>query len=505
MSKVYDVFVVGGGINGSGVARDAAGRGYSVGLAEMNDLASGTSSWSTKLIHGGLRYLEHYEFRLVREALFEREVLLKMAPHIIRPMRFVLPHHKGLRPAWLLRLGLFIYDHLGGRKILPATTTLDLASDPAGRVLKKQFSKAFEYSDCIVNDARLVVLNAMDARDKGAEIFTRTKLISARKSRDGWALQLQSTETGTVRDVSAKLIVNAGGPWVDEILTAAAGENRAANVRLVQGSHIVVRRKFDHPKAYFFQNSDERIFFAIPYEQDYTLIGTTDRDFVGDPSDAKISEDEISYLCDGASQYFTDPVTRDDIVWTFSGVRPLYDDGASKAQEATRDYVLRADGNKDSRIINVFGGKLTTYRRLAEALMAKVEDAIGTRGAPWTKDSALPGGDFEVGDYDAVLSRISSAYPFLEATNRERLVRAYGLKCHEFLGEAKSYQDLGEHFGHGLTSSEVNYLMSEEWARTSADVLWRRSKLGIRFTQEQSERLEKYMREHKQLQNLAAE
>ncbi|MEQ8480533.1 MAG: glycerol-3-phosphate dehydrogenase [Hoeflea sp.] len=505
MSKVYDVFVVGGGINGCGVARDAAGRGYSVGLAEMNDLGSGTSSWSTKLIHGGLRYLEHYEFRLVREALIEREVLLRMAPHIIRPMRFVLPYHKGMRPAWLLRLGLFLYDHLGGRKLLPGTRVLNLTSDPAGEVLRNQFTKAFEYSDCIVNDARLVVLNAMDARNKGAEIFTRTKLISARKSADGWALRLQASETGTIREVAAKLIVNAGGPWVDEILRAAAGENKAANVRLVQGSHIVIRRKFDHPKAYFFQNSDERIFFAIPYEQDYTLIGTTDRDFEGDPSNASIAEDEISYLCDGASQYFKDPVTRGDIVWTFSGVRPLYDDGASKAQEATRDYVLRTDGSGDARVINIFGGKITTYRRLAEALLAKVEDAIGLRGSPWTMNSALPGGEFAVDEYEDVLSTISASYPFLDVTNCERLVRAYGLKCREILAGAKSFEDMGEHFGHGLTAAEVRYLISQEWAWTSADVLWRRSKLGIRFTQEQTGRLETYMREYKQVQNLAAE
>ncbi|WP_422372223.1 glycerol-3-phosphate dehydrogenase [Hoeflea sp.] len=505
MSKFYDVFVVGGGINGCGVARDAAGRGYSVGLAEMNDLGSGTSSWSTKLIHGGLRYLEHFEFRLVREALIEREVLLKMAPHIIRPMRFVLPYHNGMRPAWLLRLGLFLYDHLGGRKILPGTRVLDLASDQAGEVLRTQFTKAFEYSDCCVNDARLVVLNAMDARDKGAEIFTRTKLISARKSADAWTLQLQATESGAMREVSARLIVNAGGPWVDEILRSAAGANKAINVRLVQGSHIVIRRKFDHPKAYFFQNSDERIFFAIPYEQDYTLIGTTDRDFEGDPSKATIAEDEISYLCEGASQYFKAPVTRDDIVWTFSGVRPLYDDGASKAQEATRDYVLRTDGDNSARIINVFGGKITTYRRLAEALLGKIEDAIGARGAPWTRNSALPGGEFDVGEFEDLLAKVGARYPFLDATNCERLVRAYGLKCHEFLGAAKSHEDLGEHFGHGLTGSEVRYLMSEEWAWTSADVLWRRSKLGIRFSQEQTDRLETYMHEYKQLQNLAAE
>jgi glycerol-3-phosphate dehydrogenase len=390
LARVYDIFVVGGGINGCGIARDAAGRGYSVGLAEMNDLGSGTSSWSTKLIHGGLRYLEHYEFRLVREALIEREVLLKMAPHIIWPMRFVLPHHKGMRPAWLLRLGLFLYDHLGGRKILPGTRVLDLKTDPAGRPLKDQFSKAFEYSDCWVNDARLVVLNAMDAKARGADIFTRTRLISARRSGDGWDIELQPDGGKATRQVRARLIVNAGGPWVDDILRESIGQNKAGNVRLVQGSHIVIRRKFEHHKAYFFQNSDERIFFAIPYEQEYTLIGTTDQDFEGDPSEVKISDAEIDYLCDGASQYFSEPVTRDDIVWTFSGVRPLYDDGASKAQEATRDYVLRADGGAEAKVVNVFGGKITTYRRLAESVLRKVEDALGAKGRAWTRESVCP-------------------------------------------------------------------------------------------------------------------
>ncbi|MBV6649855.1 MAG: glycerol-3-phosphate dehydrogenase [Hoeflea sp.] len=505
LSRVYDIFVVGGGINGCGIARDAAGRGYAVGLAEMNDLGSGTSSWSTKLIHGGLRYLEHYEFRLVREALIEREVLLKMAPHIIWPMRFVLPHHKGMRPAWLLRLGLFLYDHLGGRKILPGTRVLDLKTDPAGRPLKNEFAKAFEYSDCWVNDARLVVLNAMDAKARGADIFTRTKLVSARRSGDGWDIELQADGSKASRQVRAKLIVNAGGPWVDDILRESIGQNKAGNVRLVQGSHIVVRRKFDHPKAYFFQNSDERIFFAIPYEQDYTLIGTTDQDFEGDPSDVNISDAEIAYLCDGASQYFSEPVTRDDIVWTFSGVRPLYDDGASKAQEATRDYVLRADGGAEAKVINVFGGKITTYRRLAESVLRKVEDAIGAKGRAWTRESVLPGGEFGVEGFAPLLAEIRSRYPFLQPGQSERLVRAYGLKCREILGSARSGEDLGEDFGHGLTEAEVRYQMKYEFARAAEDVVWRRSKLGIRFSREQLDRLKAFMDENRQLQNLAAE
>jgi glycerol-3-phosphate dehydrogenase len=505
LSEVCDIFVVGGGINGCGIARDAAGRGYSVCLAEMNDLGSGTSSWSTKLIHGGLRYLEHYEFRLVREALIEREVLLNMAPHIIWPLRFVLPHHKGMRPAWLLRLGLFLYDHLGGRKILPATKVLDLRNDTAGGPLKDEFTKAFEYSDCWVNDARLVVLNAMDAKAKGAEISTRTKVVSAKRTDDLWEIDLQDAHTGTKRRVSARVIVNAGGPWVDDILRTSIGENEAHNVRLVQGSHIVVRKKFEHPKAYFFQNSDERIFFAIPYEQDFTLIGTTDQDFHGDPSNVKISDEEIDYLCAGASHYFKEPVTRDDIVWTYSGVRPLYDDGASKAQEATRDYVLRTDGTAGPKVINIFGGKITTYRRLAESMLAKVEEAIGSKGAPWTKGSVLPGGEFGVFGFSDLLSKVCSNYPFLETPHSERLVRSYGLKTLEILNGARSREDLGEDFGHGLTEAEVNYLMKNEWAQTAADVVWRRSKLGIRFSPEQTARLDAFMREHKQLQNSAAE
>ncbi len=506
MSTIYDIFVIGGGINGCGIARDAVGRGYSVCLAEMNDLGSGTSSWSTKLVHGGLRYLEHYEFRLVREALIEREVLLNMAPHIIWPMRFVLPHHKGLRPAWLLRLGLFLYDNLGGRKILPGTKVVNLNSDITGTPLKDKYTKAFEYSDCWVNDARLVVLNAMDAKAKGAEIHTSTKVVSANKLKDHWEIILQSAETSVIHKVRSKLIVNAGGPWVDEILQASMGKNDAQNVRLVQGSHIVIRKKFDHPKAYFFQNSDERIFFAIPYEQDFTLVGTTDQDYEGDPSDVEITPTEIEYLCAGASDYFKEPITEDDIVWTFSGVRPLYDDGASKAQEATRDYVLRMDGEpSEPKVINTFGGKITTYRRLAESMLEMVGDEIGVKGSSWTKDSILPGGEFGVSGYNELLSKVHLKYPFLETTHCERLVRAYGLKIFDILKDAKSLDDLGQDFGHSLNEAEVRYLIGSEWAKTADDILWRRSKLGIRFTEDQTIDLKTFIDKNKQLQKLAAE
>ncbi|TIT05813.1 MAG: glycerol-3-phosphate dehydrogenase, partial [Mesorhizobium sp.] len=382
---IHDIFVIGGGINGCGIARDAVGRGFSVYLAEMNDLASGTSSGSTKLIHGGLRYLEFYEFRLVREALMEREVLWKNAPHIIWPMRFVLPYAKGLRPAWLIRLGLFLYDHIGGRKLLPATKTLDMATDPAGKPLKPLFRKAFEYSDGWVNDARLVALNARDAADRGAIIRTRTKVVSARRDASIWTVKVQNVLTGDTEEVRARLLVNAAGPWVDHVLQTAVGQNEVHNVRLVQGSHIIVAKKFDDPRAYFFQNKDGRIIFAIPYEEEFTLIGTTDRDYPGDPHDVKISDAEIDYLCAAASEYFAQPVKRSDIVWTYSAVRPLYDDGASKAQEATRDYVLKADGGEGvAPLVNAFGGKITTFRRLAESMLEKIEGFLGKRGKPWT-------------------------------------------------------------------------------------------------------------------------
>ena len=412
-TPIHDIAVIGGGINGCGIARDAVGRGFSVLLAEMDDLASGTSSGSTKLIHGGLRYLEFYEFRLVREALMEREVLWRNAPHIIRPLRFVLPHAQGLRPAWMLRLGLFLYDHIGGRRLLPPTRTLDMRADPAGKPLKPLFSKAFEYSDGWVDDARLVVLNARDAADRGAVIRTRTKVAAARREDGLWVLALEDRNSGAVEEARARLLVNAAGPWVDHVLSETVGLRDAHNVRLVQGSHIVVRRKFDDPRAYFFQNRDGRIIFAIPYEDDFTLIGTTDRDYPGDPHEVRISEEEIDYLCAAASEYFAEAVRRADIVWTYSAVRPLYDDGASKAQEATRDYVLKAEGGHgEAPLLNAFGGKITTYRRLAEAMLEKIEGFLGRRGAPWTAAAPLPGGDFPATGFAAEAARLAADYPF---------------------------------------------------------------------------------------------
>jgi glycerol-3-phosphate dehydrogenase len=491
---VFDLAVIGGGVNGCGIARDAAGRGASVVLFEQNDLASATSSASTKLIHGGLRYLEHYEFRLVREALMEREVLWRMAPHIIWPLRFVLPHHQGLRPAWLLRLGLFLYDHLGGRKLLPPTRTLDLGREPAGRPLKDDQAKAFEYSDCWVEDSRLVVLNAADAAERGAEIRTGTKVISAERHDRLW--RVTTERDGRRETIEAKALVNAAGPWVGEVLNGVVRSNTKAAVRMVQGSHIVVRRLFEHDSCYIFQNADGRIVFAIPYERDFTLIGTTDRDYRGDPATAAIAAEEIDYLCAAASEYFREPVTRDKVVWTYSGVRPLYDDGASKAQEATRDYVLTLDApGAEAPLLSVFGGKITTYRRLAEAAIEKLEPHADWAQRPgWTKETSLPGGDFPVTGFDALVGEVGARHAWLERSTIARLVRAYGTRVHEMLAGAQACSDLGRHFGADLYELEVRYLMRAEFARRAADVLWRRTKLGLRFSDPQRQALDEFMR-----------
>ncbi len=483
-----DLLVVGGGINGAGIARDAVGRGASVMLVEQDDLASATSSWSTKLIHGGLRYLEYYEFRLVREALIEREVLWGIAPHIIRPLRFVLPHHKGLRPAWLLRLGLLLYDHLGGRKRLWPTRTLDLTSDAAGAPLKPGFARGFEYSDCRVDDARLVVLNARDAADRGAVIRTRTRAVSAVREEGLWRVMLEDRRTGGTETVMAKVLVNAAGPWVESFLTGVAGTTPPARVRLVQGSHIVVPRIFDHDRAYIFQNADNRIIFAIPYEDGFTLIGTTDQDYAGDPAAVKASEAEIAYLCAAASEYFRKAVTPADVVWTYSGVRPLYDDGASAAQEATRDYVLHKDGGGAvAPLLSIFGGKITTYRRLAiTALEQLVADLPALRGkVGWTASAPLPGGDIPSDLPYSYSEGLWRSHPFLVPEVAARLARSYGTRAKAILDGATSMADLGRDFGGGLTEAEIAYLKREEWAITADDVLWRRSKLGLHLDAKQ--------------------
>jgi glycerol-3-phosphate dehydrogenase len=486
-----DLFVVGGGINGCGIARDAAGRGLTVALAEMNDLASGTSSASTKLFHGGLRYLEYYEFRLVREALIERETLLRAMPHISWPLRFVLPHQAGMRPAWLLRLGLFIYDHLGGRKILPPTRTLDLRRDPAGVPLKASFTRAFEYSDCWVEDSRLVVLNARDAQARGARIMTRTRVVAASREGGLWHVSV-AHEGGSSETIRARALVNAGGPWVGDVIAGALRINSNERVRLVRGSHIVTRKLFDHDRSYILQGPDGRIIFAIPYEMDFTLIGTTDVDHEGSPSQVQCSPGEIDYLCGFASNYFEKPVTRDDVVWTFSGVRPLYDDGAKTAAAATRDYVLSLDTDGPP-LLNVFGGKITTYRRLTESALGKLAPSFPKASGSWTAGVPLPGGDFPVDGVDALTTSLRKACPFLSERWALRLVRAYGTQARDVLGDAASAAELGQDFGATLTEREVRWLMEKEFAQTAEDVVWRRTKLGLRMSREEIARLDAWM------------
>jgi len=494
-----DLLVVGGGINGCGIARDAAGRGLSVYLCEMGDLAGGTSSRSTKLIHGGLRYLEQYDFRLVREALTEREVLWRIAPHIVRPLRFVLPHQVGLRPAWMLRAGLFLYDHLGGRQRLPGTRVLDLAADSAGAPLKPgAFATGFEYSDCWVDDARLVVLNARDAAERGASIHTRTRAVAASRAQDAWHLTVAHASSGQRETIAARVLVNAAGPWVAEVSVAGLGNDPSGRVRLVQGSHIVVRKLFDHDRAYIFQRPDGRIVFAIPYEGEFTLIGTTDRDYAGDPAETAATPEEIAYLCEAATAAFAREVVPADVVWAFSGVRPLYDDGASKAQEATRDYVLKADHPEgQAPVVNIFGGKITTYRRLAEAVLERLAPHLPSRNglaAGWTGTTPLPGGEFDPDELPALTRRLARSFPFLGAPHAARLVGAYGTRAARVLGRAKSAADLGRHFGATLTEAEVRYLVGQEWAATAEDVLWRRSKLGLHLSREEASALEAWLR-----------
>jgi glycerol-3-phosphate dehydrogenase len=482
---IFDLAIIGGGINGCGIARDAAGRGHSVFLCEMNDLASGTSSWSTKLVHGGLRYLEYYEFRLVREALIEREILWQIAPHLIRPLRFVLPHHDGLRPAWLLRLGLFLYDHIGGRHLLPPTRSVDLTRDEVGRpLIPNRYTQGFEYSDCFVDDARLVVLTARDAADRGAEIRTRSRAVEVRQADGVWQVTVENTLSGARSTIAARALVNAGGPWVEDVLALGAGVNAKAKVRLVQGSHIVVRKLYAHDRAYMFQNSDGRIVFVIPYQDDFTLIGTTDRDYHGDPAKVKASAEEIEYLCDSVSEYLAKPVKPEDVVWTYSGVRPLYDDGAGEAKAATRDYVFELDTPGGAPLLSIFGGKITTHRRLAEEALERLAPYLHGAKAPegWTAKSPLPGGDFDVSAISALTAELMRGYPFLEAAHANRLAHAYGTTTGKILSNAESLADLGQSFGATLTESEVRYLIASEWARSAEDVVWRRTKLGLRLS-----------------------
>ncbi len=507
-----DIFIIGGGINGCGIARDASGRGLSVILAEQGDLAQATSSASTKLFHGGLRYLEYFEFRLVREALAERETLLVAMPHISWPMRFVLPYHpdmrfegetptgklmsavmpwmKGRRPAWLIRLGLFLYDSLGGRKILPATRTIDLTSDAAGIPLQKRFARAYEYSDCWIEDSKLVSLNARDAALRGARIMTRTRVVSAARDGEHWRVTTEGPQ-GTLTH-TARALVNAGGPWVEDIIRNVMHINSAEAVRLVRGSHIVTRKLYDHDRCYFFQGTDGRIIFAIPYEQDFTLIGTTDKDHQGAPSDAICTDDERDYLLAFASQYFAKPVTREDVVWTYSGVRPLYNDGASSATAATRDYVLSLDQN-GAPLLNVFGGKITTHRRLAEGALAKLAPFFPAAKPAWTARVPLPGGDFPQTGVAALTQDLEKRFPFLTPKWAARLTRAYGSEAATLLGKATTVADLGQDFGATLTEAEVVWLMTHEFALEATDIVWRRTKLGLRLSVAQIAQLEAFM------------
>ncbi len=518
-THTVDLFVIGGGINGCGIARDAAGRGLSVELAEMNDLASATSSASTKLFHGGLRYLEYFEMRLVREALIERETLLRAMPHISWPMRFVLPYHKdmrfegetptskllsvimpwtrGRRPAWLIRLGLFLYDHLGGRKILPATSTVDLTMAPEGKPLKDKYRKAYEYSDCWIEDSRLVVLNARDAEARGAVINTRTKVVSAERDGALWQIVLEDQDTAQLRKVHARALVNAGGPWVENVIRNTVRVNATEGVRLVRGSHIVTRKLFDHGKCYFFQGQDGRIIFTIPYETDFTLIGTTDSDHEDPNAKPECTPQEADYLCNFASEYFRKPVTREDIIWTYSGVRPLYDDGATSATAATRDYVLKLETSGPAPLLNVFGGKITTYRKLAEAAMARLAPYFDKPDGQWTAGVALPGGDFAVDGVATLVDNLQENYAFLDDFWAKRLVRAYGTDAAVILGGAKSAEDLGQSFGATLTEREIDWLMDKEYARRAEDVVWRRSKLGLRMSKAEIEALDVWMTKHK--------
>ena len=491
--KIYDVFVAGGGINGIGVARDAAGRGYSVCLCEMNDFASGTSSNSTKLIHGGLRYLEHYKFRLVQESLKEREVLLKMAPHIIWPMRFILPHSKGMRPAWLLRLGLFLYDHLGFRKILPGTSYVKLNKSELGSPLKSNFKFGYEYSDCWVDDSRLVILNAVDASLKGAKIQNYCKVTKVEKSDGLWSITTTDSIDGKQNIFKAKCFINASGPWVDDLLNSSFKRNNSKNVRLVRGSHIVVNKLFDHDRSYICQNNDNRIFFMIPYEDKYTLIGTTYIDHGQSAENVEISEEEKLYICKSANEYLNSQISLEDIVWSYSGVRPLYDDGASAAQEATRDYVIKSEQSESSLMINIFGGKITTYRRLSESILKNVEEFLGSKGDSWTNHSSLPGGDIDVDGQFDLQNKLQTKYPFLTQETLKRVVRSYGTISFDIFGDAEHIDSLGKHFGSGLYEREVAYLIQEEWARTSDDILFRRSKLGLSFSKDEIKNLNQYL------------
>ncbi|TIS78231.1 MAG: glycerol-3-phosphate dehydrogenase [Mesorhizobium sp.] len=482
-TEIVDLFVIGGGVNGAGIARDAAGRGLSVILCEKDDLAEGTSSRSGKLVHGGLRYLEYYEFRLVREALIEREVLLESAPHIIWPMRFVLPHSPDDRPAWLVRLGLFLYDHLGGRKRLPATRTLNLRTAPEGAPIKDVFKRGFEYSDCWVDDARLVIINALDAAERGAKVFTRTVCTAARREDDLWSVEMRDSRTGVRTTVRARALINAAGPWVNDIINRVAGQNSKRNVRLVKGSHIVVPKFWEGRQAYLVQNSDKRVIFINPYQNDLALIGTTDIPYDGRPEDVKADSSEIDYLIKIVNRYFKRELAGDDVIYSFSGVRPLYDDNADNPSAVTRDYIFELDASAgQAPLLSVFGGKITTFRKLAEHALDRIAAFFPKMGTPWTSKGYLPGGDIANADFEQFLGDLGRGYPWMPASLVMHYGRLYGTRTRVLVGAAKSRTDLGRCFGKDFFEREANYLFEYEWALTAADILERRTKHGLHLS-----------------------
>jgi glycerol-3-phosphate dehydrogenase len=496
-SPQFDLLVVGAGINGAGIARDAAGRGLRVLVVEQGDLAAATSQWSTKLIHGGLRYLEHYEFRLVHESLAEREMLLRQAPHIVEPLSFVLPHEPHLRPAWMLRAGLFLYDHLGRRDILPGSFGVDLSRTPWGAGLKPKFRKGFVYSDARVDDARLVVFNVMDARLHGADVRVQTTLVSARRERDAagpfWRATLR-TSSGATSEVTATALVNVAGPWVKRVRDSINEVPSKESVRHVKGSHIVVPRVHAGLHAYILQNADKRIVFVIPYQERYTLIGTTDVP-VEEFERPEISSDEIDYLLLLANTYLAQPLTRADVVWTFSGIRPLYDDGASDPSSITRDYVFKLDRGErgGAAALSIYGGKITTYRKLAEHALDELAPFVAPMKPRWTEHGVLPGGDLPAGGPAGWRAELARRYPALPTETLHGLARRHGTRALAILGEAKTPADLGEDFGHGLTAAEIDYLVREEWARSGDDVLWRRTKCGLGMTDAERARVAAYV------------
>jgi glycerol-3-phosphate dehydrogenase len=487
---IYDLLIIGGGINGAGIARDAAGRGLSVLLCEQDDLAAHTSSASTKLIHGGLRYLEYYEFGLVRKSLQEREVLLRAAPHIVRPLSFVMPHDPGLRPAWVIRAALFVYDHLGKRELLPGSQSVDLRTHAAGQPLKPELTQGFMYTDAWVEDARLVVLNALDASERGARILPHTRCVFARRDADLWDVTLQPAGDRPAQVVRCRALVNAAGPWVVNVLRESLGMTSRRALRLAKGSHIIVRRMFEHDHAYLLQNPDKRILFAIPYERDFTLLGTTDVEYEGDPAVVSITDAEIAYLCEMANRYFAHGISPTDVISSYSGVRPLLADDAANLSAVTRDYLLESDATSErAPLLSVFGGKLTTYRRLAEEALDLLAQSLPKMKTAWTANAPLPGGDIPNADFEVFLADFRRSAPWLPEALARRYARAYGTRVDRLLSGARSLSELGEDLGGGVYGAEIDYLLSQEWARTAEDILWRRSKLGLHVSPETTQRL----------------